>query len=104
MRDLRRKNEEVEREKDESEKERERMRHCIEQLRTKLAQVTAQVASAQASACSGCVSVCVRMDEALTCRCVFTGKQHDRGGCSAAFRGPALLRLVGGSPSTSTFH
>lgn len=47
MRDLRRKNEEVERERDESEKERERMRCCIEQLRTKLAQVTAQVASAQ---------------------------------------------------------
>lgn len=38
MRDLRRRNEELEREKDEGEKEKERMRHCIDQLRAKLAQ------------------------------------------------------------------
>uniref|UniRef100_A0A665UUY6 NF-kappa-B essential modulator n=1 Tax=Echeneis naucrates TaxID=173247 RepID=A0A665UUY6_ECHNA len=38
MRELRRKNEELERDKDEGEKERERMRRCIDQLRAKLAQ------------------------------------------------------------------
>lgn len=38
MRELRRKNEELEREKDEGEAERERMRRCIDQLRAKLAQ------------------------------------------------------------------
>uniref|UniRef100_A0A3P8TND1 NF-kappa-B essential modulator n=1 Tax=Amphiprion percula TaxID=161767 RepID=A0A3P8TND1_AMPPE len=38
MRELRRKNEELEREKDEGDVERERMRRCIDQLRAKLAQ------------------------------------------------------------------
>lgn len=38
MRELRRKNDDLQREKDEGEKERERMRRCIEQLRAKLAQ------------------------------------------------------------------
>uniref|UniRef100_A0A3Q1ANW9 NF-kappa-B essential modulator n=1 Tax=Amphiprion ocellaris TaxID=80972 RepID=A0A3Q1ANW9_AMPOC len=38
MRELRRKNEELEREKDEGDGERERMRRCIDQLRAKLAQ------------------------------------------------------------------
>ncbi|KAM4562389.1 NF-kappa-B essential modulator isoform 2-T2 [Odontesthes bonariensis] len=38
MRELRKKNEELEREKGEGEKERERMRHCIDQLRAKLVQ------------------------------------------------------------------
>lgn len=38
MRELRRKNEELERDRDEGEKERERMRRCIDQLRAKLAQ------------------------------------------------------------------
>lgn len=37
MKDLRRKNEELERDREEGEKERERMRRCIDQLRAKLA-------------------------------------------------------------------
>lgn len=41
MRDLRRKNEELERERDDGEKERERMRCCIDQLLAKLAQAQA---------------------------------------------------------------
>ncbi|XP_029291108.1 NF-kappa-B essential modulator isoform X2 [Cottoperca gobio] len=40
MRDMRKKNDELEREKDEGEKERERMRRCIDQLRGKLAQAS----------------------------------------------------------------
>ncbi|XP_068589658.1 NF-kappa-B essential modulator isoform X5 [Cebidichthys violaceus] len=40
MRDMRRKNEELERERDEGEKEKERMRRCIDQLRAKLAQAS----------------------------------------------------------------
>lgn len=38
MRELRRKNEELEKQRDEGEKEKERMLHCIDQLRGKLAQ------------------------------------------------------------------
>ncbi|XP_030590405.1 NF-kappa-B essential modulator [Archocentrus centrarchus] len=38
VRELRKKNEELERQRDEGEKEKERMLHCIEQLRAKLAQ------------------------------------------------------------------
>nr|XP_019944650.1 PREDICTED: NF-kappa-B essential modulator isoform X3 [Paralichthys olivaceus] len=41
MRELRKKNEELEWDREEGEKERERMRRCIEQLRTKLAQAQA---------------------------------------------------------------
>lgn len=40
MRELRWKNEEMERERDEAEKERDRMLRCIDQLRAKLTQVT----------------------------------------------------------------
>uniref|UniRef100_A0A3P8TIJ0 NF-kappa-B essential modulator n=1 Tax=Amphiprion percula TaxID=161767 RepID=A0A3P8TIJ0_AMPPE len=45
MRELRRKNEELEREKDEGDVERERMRRCIDQLRAKLAQAQASGAT-----------------------------------------------------------
>ncbi|XP_023146248.2 NF-kappa-B essential modulator isoform X5 [Amphiprion ocellaris] len=45
MRELRRKNEELEREKDEGDGERERMRRCIDQLRAKLAQAQASGAT-----------------------------------------------------------
>ncbi|XP_028438864.1 NF-kappa-B essential modulator isoform X2 [Perca flavescens] len=41
MRELRMKNEKLEREREEGEKDRERMRHCIDQLRGKLAQAQA---------------------------------------------------------------
>lgn len=41
MRDLRRKNDELERDREEGEKERERMRRCIDQLRGKVAQAQA---------------------------------------------------------------
>ncbi|XP_068193945.1 NF-kappa-B essential modulator isoform X2 [Antennarius striatus] len=41
MRELKRKNEDLERERSEGEKERERMRRCIDQLRSKLAQAQA---------------------------------------------------------------
>ncbi|XP_054465704.1 NF-kappa-B essential modulator isoform X2 [Anoplopoma fimbria] len=45
MRELRRKNEELERDKDEGEKERERMKRCIDQLRGKLVQAQASSAT-----------------------------------------------------------
>ncbi|XP_077368105.1 NF-kappa-B essential modulator isoform X2 [Festucalex cinctus] len=48
MRDLKKKNEELERQKDEGEKERERMRRCIDQLAAKLAQVQASNATEEA--------------------------------------------------------
>ncbi|KAL7398127.1 hypothetical protein ABVT39_004710 [Epinephelus coioides] len=48
MRDLRRKNEELESQRDEGEKERERMRRCIDQLRAKLAQAQAGSATEEA--------------------------------------------------------
>lgn len=48
MRDLRRKNEELESQRDEGEKERERMRRCIDQLRAKLVQAQAGSATEEA--------------------------------------------------------
>uniref|UniRef100_A0A3P8NWJ3 NF-kappa-B essential modulator n=1 Tax=Astatotilapia calliptera TaxID=8154 RepID=A0A3P8NWJ3_ASTCA len=50
MRELRRKNEELEKQRDEGEKEKERMLHCIDQLRGKLAQAQVTLISSSSLA------------------------------------------------------
>nr|UIC71707.1 NF-kappa-B essential modulator [Trachinotus ovatus] len=67
MRELRRKNEELERDRDEGEKEKERMRRCIDQLRAKLAQaqVTEEVVQHRSEAQHSSDSSLAKLTEQL---------------------------------------